>query len=159
MKLFNKTHDWFDLWLDKLSENLERISLRERIMVICASIIVVVAIIGASLWKMNQAADFQQSRLTQLKDDLVWMQTNVATMKPADDLNLTTADKIQRVSQQQGISVASQQMGDAMQIIAEHQNYSILANFLTQLAQMGLSIEKLELNKVGEQIKLTANVK
>ena len=47
MKLFNKTHDWFDLWLDKLSENLERISLRERIMVICASIIVVVAIIGA----------------------------------------------------------------------------------------------------------------
>ena len=110
MKLFNKTHDWFDLWLDKLSDNLERISLRERIMVICASIIVVVAIIGASLWKMNQAADFQQSRLTQLKDDLVWMQTNVATMKPADDLNLTTADKIQRVSQQQGISVASQQM-------------------------------------------------
>ena len=110
MKLFNKTHDWFDLWLDKLSDNLERISLRERIMVICASIIVVVAIIGASLWKMSQAADFQQSRLTQLKDDLVWMQTNVATMKPADDLNLTTADKIQRVSQQQGISVASQQM-------------------------------------------------
>lgn len=159
MKLFNKTHDWFDLWLDKLSDNLERISLRERIMVICASIIVVVAIIGASLWKMNQAADFQQSRLTQLKDDLVWMQTNVATMKPADDLNLTTVDKIQRVSQQQGISVASQQMGDAMQIIAEHQNYSILANFLTQLAQMGLSIEKLELNKVGEQVKLTATVK
>ena len=159
MKLFNKTHDWFDLWLDKLSDNLERISLLERIMVICASIIVVVAIIGASLWKMNQAADFQQSRLTQLKDDLVWMQTNVATMKPADDLNLTTVDKIQRVSQQQGISVASQQMGDAMQIIAEHQNYSILANFLTQLAQMGLSIEKIELNKVGEQIKLTATVK
>ena len=159
MKLFNKTHDWFDLWLDKLSDNLERISLRERIMVICASIIVVVAIVGASLWKMNQAADFQQSRLTQLKDDLVWMQTNGATMKPADDLNLTTADKIQRVSQQQGMSVASQQMGDAMQIIAEHQNYSILANFLTQLAQMGLSIEKLELNKVGEQIKLTATVK
>mgnify|MGYP003614268707 FL=1 len=159
MKAFNKANDWFDLWLNKISENLDRISLRERIMVICATIIVVVAVIGVLLWKMHQAADLQQSRLTQLKDDLVWMQTNVATMKPADDLNLTTADKIQRVSQQQGMSVASQQMGDAMQIIAEHQNYSILANFLTQLAQMGLSIEKIELNKVGEQIKLTATVK
>ena len=39
-----------------------------------------------------------------------------------------------------------------------HENYSVLANFLTQLAQMGLSIEKMELNNEAGQIKLTATV-
>lgn len=159
MKIFNTTEDWFDVLLDKLNNHLDRMSLREKWMVIVCAIVVIVAIIGGSLWKMHSLAESQQLRLTELKENLVWMQTNVATMKPADDLSLSAVDKIQRISQQQGISVASQQMGEQIQIVAEHQQYSVLANLLTQLAQMGLSIEKLELNKVGEQIKLTATVK
>jgi general secretion pathway protein M len=93
-----------------------------------------------------------------MKDLVVWMQSNVVTMKPADDLALTTADKIQRVAQQQGLSVASQQVGEQFQIVAQHQNYAVLANFLTQIAQMGVSLEKMELVKEGAQIKLTATV-
>lgn len=158
MKALDKVQDKFDAWFERVGEYLDRLTLRERIMVIVATVVVVIAVIGASLWKMNSSAQFQQQRLIELKDNLVWMQTNVATMKTTDDLSLTAIDKIQRVSQQQGISVASQQMGEQIQIVAEHQNYSILANFLTQLSQMGLSIEKLELNKVGQQIKLTATV-
>jgi general secretion pathway protein M len=79
-------------------------------------------------------------------------------MKPADDLQLTAADKVQRVAQQQGLSVASQQAGEQIQIVAVHENYAILANFLTQLAQMGLSLEKIELISEAGQIKLTATV-
>ncbi len=39
-----------------------------------------------------------------------------------------------------------------------HENYAILANFLTQLVQMGLSIEKMELSSEAGQVKLTASV-
>ena len=49
-------------------------------------------------------------------------------------------------------------MGEQFQIIAQHQNYAVLANFLTQIAQMGVSLEKMELAKEGGQIKLTATV-
>jgi len=45
-----------------------------------------------------------------------------------------------------------------MQLVASHVNYAVLANFLTQLAQMGLSIEKMELISEAGQIKLTATV-
>ena len=62
------------------------------------------------------------------------------------------------MAQQQGLSVASQQVGEQLQIVAQHQNYAVLANFLTQAAQMGVSLEKLELVKDGAQIKLTATV-
>ncbi|AMW79206.1 type II secretion system protein M [Acinetobacter sp. TGL-Y2] len=159
MNIIDKAQQKMDHWIERVGDYLARLSLRERIMVITATVLVTVAIIGSALWNMHRVANEQQQRLNELKDTLVWMQSNVIIMKPANDLNLTPSDKIQRAAQQQGLSVASQQMDGKIQIVAEHINYSILANFLTQLAQMGLSIEKLELNKVGGQIKLTAAVK
>ena len=159
MKVMDQAQAKLDIWIEQLSDYLARLSLRERIMVIVATVVVVVALIASALWKMHSVAENQQHRLNELKDNLVWMQTHVVSMKPADDLSLSTTDKIQRVSQQQGISVASQQLGEQIQVVAEHQNYSILANFLTQLVQMGVNVEKMELNKVGQQIKLTATVR
>lgn len=158
MKAFDTLQQKTDSWIEQINDYLSRLSTRERIMVVAGTIIVVISLLTYSLWKMNTVANDQQKRLNELKDTLVWMQTNVVTMKPAGDLGLTATEKVQRVAQQQGISVAAQEVGEQIQIVAQHQNYSILANFLTQIAQMGLSIEKLELNKSGEQIKLTATV-
>jgi general secretion pathway protein M len=61
-------------------------------------------------------AEQQQKRLNELKDLTVWMQSNAATMKPANDLELSAADKIQRTAQQQGLSVSSQQNGEQIQL-------------------------------------------
>ena len=97
-------------------------------------------------------------RLNDLKDLMVWMQSNAVTMKPANELELDKSGKIQRIAQQQGLTVTSQQNGEQLQIVVTHQNYAILANFLTQLAQMGLSIQKMEMVSSEGQIKLTATV-
>jgi general secretion pathway protein M len=43
-------------------------------------------------------------------------------------------------------------------LVAQHQNYSVLANFLMQLAQMGISIQKMDMVSSNNQIKLTATV-
>ncbi len=158
MKTMENFQNRLDAWSEKASENLEKMTTRERVMVIFTSIFLIVVAIGSALWFTHKAAEKQQVRLNEMKDLVVWMQSNVVTMKPADDLALTTADKIQRVAQQQGISVASQQVAEQLQIVASHQNYAVLANFLTQIAQMGVSLEKLELVKEGGQIKLTATV-
>jgi general secretion pathway protein M len=47
----------------------------------------------------------------------------------------------------------------AIQLVVSHANYVVLANFLTQLTQNGLSIEKMELVSDAGQIKLSASVK
>lgn len=158
MKTIEHMQNKLDIWSERIVESLEKISLRERILAIFTSIFVVVALLGSALWYMHLAAGKQQQRVDELKDLVVWMQSNVVTMKPADNLAMTAAEKIQRAAQQQGLSVASQAVGEQMQLVVQHENYAILANFLTQLAQMGLSIEKMELIKAGEQIKLTATV-
>lgn len=158
MKALENIQNKFDAWSDQIADQLDKMSTRERVMVIFTTIFVTVAIIGSALWYMHRAAENQQKRLNELKDLVVWMQSNVVTMKPADDLSLTVPDKIQRVAQQQGLSIASQQVGEQYQIVGQHENYAILANFLTQIAQMGVSIEKMELIKADGEIKLTATV-
>ena len=158
MKTSEKLQSSIDQSIERITDYLDRLSVRERYMVIFTSIFVLVAAIGSALWFTHAAANKQQNRVNDLKDMMVWMQSNALTMKPADDLQLTAADKVQRVAQQQGLSVASQQAGEQIQIVAAHENYAILAIFLTQLAQMGLSLEKIELISEAGQIKLTATV-
>lgn len=158
MKAIETLQNRMDLQIEKLTDYLDRLSARERILVIFTTIFVLVTAVASALWAMHQAADTQQKRLNDLKDTLVWMQSNAVTMKPAGDLQLDAAEKVQRIAQQQGLSVASQQMDGKIQLMLSYENYSVLANFLTQLAQMGLSIEKMELNNEAGQIKLTATV-
>lgn len=158
MTTSEKLQSSIDQSIEKITDYLDRLSVRERYMVIFTTIFVVVVAIGSTLWFMHAAANKQQNRVNDLKDMMVWMQSNAVTMKPANDLQLTAADKVQRVAQQQGLLVASQQAGEQIQIVASHENYAILANFLTELAQMGLSLEKIELISEAGQIKLTAIV-
>lgn len=144
--------------LDRLKDYLDRLSQRERFLVIFTSIFLIVVAVGSALWFMHQAAATQEKRLNQLKDTTIWMQSHAARMKPATEMQLSAAERIQRAAQQTGLAISSQQQGEKIQILATHQNYVILANFMTQLAQLGLSIEKMELTNEGAEIKLTAIV-
>ena len=158
MKAFEQLQQTLDLQIEKITDYLDRLSTRERVMVIFTIVFVTVALIGSALFYMHKAAEFQQKRLNELKDTIVWMQSNVVTIQPSDDLVMTSAEKIQKIAQQQGIAITSQQMGEQIQLSAQHENYAILANLLTQLAQAGLSIEKMQLSKADGQIKLTATI-
>ncbi|MFW1753577.1 type II secretion system protein GspM [Acinetobacter wanghuae] len=156
MKTLDNIQTQLDLRIEKIKDYLDQLSTRERWMVILTTIFVLIAGIGSALWTMHQAADAQQKRLNQLKDTMVWMQSNAVSMKPAGDLQLDAAEKVQRVAQQQGLSVSSQQMDTKIVLTVSHENYAVLANFLTQLAQMGLSVEKMELIQDAGLIKLSA---
>ncbi|HEX5381281.1 MAG TPA: type II secretion system protein GspM [Acinetobacter sp.] len=158
MKAMEKFQNTLDGWTEQFTQYLEHLSVRERIMVIFTVVFVLVAAVGSALWYMHKTAEHQQQRVSELKDLVVWMQSNAVTMKPAGDVQLSAAEKVQRAAQQQGLGVASQQVGEQIQVVVSHANYSILANFLTQLAQMGLSIEKMELQSNAGQIKLTATL-
>ncbi|WP_445115773.1 type II secretion system protein GspM [Acinetobacter sp. WZC-1] len=159
MKALDKFQTKMDDRIGQVLVQLEKMSARERIMVIFTTVFVVVAAIGSALWYMHAAAEKQQNRLNGLKDLVVWMQSNVVAMKPTDDPAMTTADKVQRAAQRQELAVAvSQQADKQMQIVAQHENYAVLANFLTQLAQAGISIQKMELSKADGKVKLTATV-
>ena len=158
MKALELVQNKLDVLFEKVAENLERMSPRERVMVVFTTLFVLVVAVGSALFYTHKAAENQQKRLNEIKDTIVWMQSNVVTIQPSDDLVMTSAEKIQKIAQQQGIAITSQQMGEQIQLSAQHENYAILANLLTQLAQAGLSIEKMQLSKADGQIKLTATI-
>ena len=159
MKFSEQLENSFGSLKDQIEEYLDRLSSRERMMVIFATCFVAIAAITSALWYMHQAAEQQKKRVQELNDLVVWMQTNVATMRPREDIMLTRLDTVNRVAQSQGLSVSAQENNGKVQIIASHESYVILANFITQLTQLGLSIEKMELILENGKIKLTAVVK
>jgi type II secretory pathway component PulM len=146
----------WDAQLEKLQQALERLNARERLIVVFGGIFLLVILIAAALFYMHRAAEQQQNRLNGLKDTMVWMQSHAASMRAADEMQLSNTEKVQRAAQQIGISFTSQQSGEQLLIHASHTQYVSLANFLKQLAEMGLSIEKLELIEQDGVIKLTA---
>lgn len=158
MKTSQKLQNVMDQSMEKVMDYLDQLSVRERYLVIFAIILVVGATLASLLWYTHLAANQQQNRANDLKALMVWMQDNAVTIQPVSDVQLTPLDKVQRVAQQQGLSVSSQQADKQIQIVVAHENYAILANFLTQLAQIGLSLEKIELISDAGQIKLTATV-
>ena len=141
-----------------ITRMLERLSQRERVLVIATSIFVVVSILGSLVWSVHQAATREQQRVNDLKDLMVWMQAHAASMKSDQESQLSLQDKIQRVSQQQGLSLSSTQQGEQIQIVAVHAEYAVLANLLTQLAKMGVNLQKIQMLDEGNQLKLTAVV-
>lgn len=142
----------------RLSQSLTAMSARERVMVMVATAVVLVAALGSALWYTHQAAKMQQQRATELKGLVNWMQSQAVTLQAQNNGAASANDKIQLAAQQQGLAVSMQQSGEGIQISATHERYATLANFLSQLAQNGLTIEKMQLISNGQQISLTASV-
>lgn len=150
--------DKFQTKLEGLTTQLDRLNRRERIMVIFCIIFVLVAAIGTALWYTHKAAQDQQQRADHLKDLLVWMQSNAVSMKSGAEMQMSVIDKVKRVAQQQSLTLNVAEVSNQVQIQTQHSQYNVLANFLTQMTQMGVSIEKMQLISENGQIKLTATV-
>lgn len=137
---------------------LARLSIRERVMVMVSVVFVTITLLGSALWAMHQAAEREQQRVNELKDQMVWMQSHAVTMKAAQDQQLSASEKIQRLGQQQGLSLSVSQQGEQIQIVVMHAEYAVLANLLTQMAKDGLNLKKIQLLEEGQTLKLTALV-
>ncbi|WP_425426764.1 type II secretion system protein GspM [Acinetobacter populi] len=157
--MFNGIGERLDAMTVLVQDYLDRLQPRERIAVIILAIFLSVTVLVSLLWFPHQAALKQQQRVTELKDTIHWMQTNAVQLSTESADALTAAEKVQRVAQQQGLSVQSQENQDQIKLSTSHQNYAVLANFLTQLAQQGVSIITLDMQKQPSgEIQLTATL-
>lgn len=143
----NNVAEYFDKTIGTIQSYIDGLQVRERIALLILMIFLVITMIGSLLWFPYHAALKQQQRLTDLKELINWMQTNAVQLSTQSAETLSNSEKIQRIAQQQGLSIQSQENQGKIQLITTHQNYAVLANFLTQLTQQGLSIESLQLQK------------
>lgn len=63
MKMLAQLQNRFDQWIEQIVQYLDRLTVRERIMVVFTTIFVVVVIVGYSLWKMHSLAEQQQKNV------------------------------------------------------------------------------------------------
>ena len=78
------------------------------------------------------------------------IQTGNQNSQPVDAM-------IQSAAQQQGLSPMMNNMGDAVQVEVTHQNFAVLGNWLSRLAEQGISIKQLDIEQLGTgELKLKA---
>lgn len=149
----------FDQITETIQAKLDQLPPRDRFAIIVLTIFLTVTAIGLMLWFSHHSADKQQQRLLEMKETMHWMQSNAVKMSNQSVETTSARDKVQRVAQQLGLSVQSQESDQQLKLIVSHQNYAVLANFLTQLAQQGITIVSLDMQKqpTGE-IQLTTSV-
>ncbi len=111
MKGIEALQNRMDQSFEKLSDYLDSLSVRERVMVIFTTVFVIVAAVGSALGICIRGRyPAKTLKIEPAKDTIVWMQSNAVTMNRLGTPRLDAAEKVQRVAQQQGLSVASQQM-------------------------------------------------
>ncbi len=143
----------------RVQNYLEQLQQRERVALVVLAIFLLITILGCLLWFPHQVALKQQQRLTELKDTIHWMQTNAVQLSTESSEAMSMTEKVQHIAQQQGLTVQSQDNQGQMKLTTSHQNYAVLANFLTQLAQQGGSIVSMDMQKQPDGvIRLTATV-
>lgn len=152
-----QTGGWAQLQA-QLQSKLEQMQPRERWMLMVMVIFLICTAIGLSLWKVHQLANAEQQRLTDLKAQINYMQQRVVSMKPAGELELSLMEKIQRVAQQSGLTVQAVEKDGQAEISLSHANYAMVAQYMMQLSQLGVTFAQYNLSTQDQQIKLTATV-
>lgn len=156
---FTALSNRFDQIIEMIQAKLDQLPPRDRFAIIILTIFLTVTAIGLLLWLSHSSADKQQQRLLEMKETIHWMQSNAVKMSNQSGETTTARDKVQRVSQQLGLSVQSQESNNQLKLIVSHQNYAVLANFLTQLAQQGVTIVSLDMQKQPSgEIQLSTTV-
>lgn len=143
---------------EQMQAKFEQMQPRERIMLVVMTVFLLLTAIGLSVWKTHQLAQAEQLRLSELKAQLGYMQQQVVSMKPAGELELSLMEKIQRIAQQSGVSVQAIEKDERAEISLQHQNYAIVAQYMMQLTQLGVTFDQYQLSTQDQQIKLTATV-
>ena len=136
--------------LAKMQEHLNKLAPRDRLALTVLSIFLSVTLIGCLLWFSYHGALRQQQRVTELKDMMTWMQTNAVQFSTQGTELSSVNDKVQRLAQQQGLSVQLQDQQGQVQFVITHQNYAVLASFITQLAQQSVSIVAMDMQKQAD---------
>ena len=155
----NALSNRFDQIIEMIQTKLDQLPPRDRFAIIILTIFLTVTAIGLMLWLSHSSAEKQQQRLVEMKETIHWMQSNAVKMSNQSGETTTARDKVQRVSQQLGLSVQSQESNNQLKLIVSHQNYAVLANFLTQLAQQGVTIVSLDMQKQPSgEIQLSTTV-
>ncbi len=143
-----------------IDQNMERalqkwddLALREKVILAVMLGVVIVAIV----WLLHSQANKARLEATTQREKLVWMRAQTPNIQTGNQNSLPVDAMIQNAAQQQGLSPMMTSSGAAVQVEVTHQNYAVLGNWLSRLAEQGISINQLDIEQLATgELKLKA---
>ena len=142
-----------DQYSERALQKWDELALREKV-ILGAMLVVIVA---AIVWLLHTQANKAQDEATSQRETLVWMRSQTPNIQTGNQNSQPVDAMIQSAAQQQGLSPMMNNMGDAVQVEVTHQNFAVLGNWLSRLAEQGISIKQLDIEQLGTgELKLKA---
>lgn len=142
-----------DQYSERALQKWDELALREKLILG----VMLVVIIAAIVWLLHTQANKAQDEATSQRETLVWMRSQTPNIQTGNQNSQPVDAMIQNAAQQQGLSPMMNTMGDAVQVEVTHQNFAVLGNWLSRLAEQGISIKQLDIEQLGTgELKLKA---
>lgn len=139
--------------MERALQKWDELALREKVILA----VMLVVIIAAIVWLLHSQASKARLEATTQREKLVWMRAQTPNIQTANQNSLPVDAMIQNAAQQQGLSPMMTSSGEAVQVEVTHQNYAVLGNWLSRLAEQGISIKQLDIEQVATgELKLKA---
>jgi general secretion pathway protein M len=147
-----------DAKINELQVMVSRLPKREQMALLSLSVFLVVAMIGGGGYWLHHKAELIKENADQQRQLLLWMRGQApylqATSGPVEPLSTI----VQEAAAQQGITITQTETAGRLVVTADHQSFSVLGTWLTNLAQSGIQVDTLAVEQVGGILQLKATL-
>lgn len=142
-----------DQQAERALQKWDELVLREKV-ILAAMLLVIIA---AVVWVLHTQANKAQTAATTQREKLVLMRAQTPNIQTGNQNSLPVDAMIQNAAQQQGLSPMMTSSGEAVQVEVTHQNFAVLGNWLSRMAEQGISISQLDIEQLATgELKLKA---
>jgi general secretion pathway protein M len=153
----------------RLQQFLQRLSPRERLMVLAGGVLAIVLVVLAIILPLQSSVSSAQERVHQKRDDLVWLRSvtpQLAMMgiaRPAPKLNESLGALVDRTARESGFGkslLGSQVSGDgALNVRLDKLPFDALVSWLSQLQERyGVQVDSATVDSANETGTVTATL-
>ncbi len=145
--------------ISALQATVNRLPKRDQMALVVLSVFLVVSMIGGGGYWLHHTAGVTKEKADQQRQLLLWMRGQAPYLQATSGPVQPLATIVQEAAAQQGITITQTETAGRLMVTADHQSFSVLGTWLTNLAQSGIQVDTLVVEQqVGGILQLKATL-
>lgn len=134
----------------QLLHRYDALTPRDKLALFVLALFLVVVVFGGGMWWLHQQASQARQDAQSAQQQYFWMRSQAPNIKVNQVVTTDVNQTVQQVASNTGISVQTAQNGNVMQLSFTHNNAAVIGNFIAQLANQGINVERLNIRQIED---------
>lgn len=143
-------NQWLDQRLQPYRQRYALLPVRDQRALVALGLFLLVFVLGGSMWWMHRTAQKAERHATEQRELLLWMQANAGRVDLRQQTRLSLTEQVQQTAAAQGLQVTQTGTDAQLDVAVSHENFAVLASWLTRLAENGAEIKQLDIQQQND---------